>query len=429
MFQLYRILIGIFFYLSLPFSLVYVWITGKHRKGLFQRFAFYPGKNDTSQTNTTVWLHAASVGEVQAARAIIPEIRKQLGDPAIILTTMTLAGKKVAEGVIEPQIRCYLAPLDIPGIVDLAIARIQPDLYICLETELWPVLIMALSRRNIFIGMVNGRISSRSFTKYQKLGSFISSVLLQFDRMAVISETDRDKYISLGASADSLSVEGNVKYDMSPRKNAEEIVERYSGILSLSTEEVFIAGSTHDDEEEQLLELHIRHFCTAKMLFLLAPRHIDRIDILEKMMKEHNIGYHLFSLLKNGTQDRKYSMVLVDTMGDLADLYGIADYIFCGGSLVKRGGHNLMEAAVWDKAVFYGPFIDDFHDAADLLKSVQGGFMVANIADIESQIRYFRNHRQHYIEACQSAGEIARAQQGSSSRQVSYILKGFRERE
>ncbi len=142
-------------------------------------------------------------------------------------------------------------------------------------------------------------------------------------------------------------------------------------------------------------------------------------------MVENNIDYHLFSNLKAGTQLRKHSMILVDTMGDLADLYGVADYIFCGGSLVNKGGHNLMEAAIWDKAVFYGHSIDDFHDAADLLESVEGGFRIDDVADLERRILYYRTHQQEYNDACNRAGKIARAQLGSSSRQIKYILDGF----
>ncbi len=422
---IYQVVIGILFYCSLPFSLLFVWITGKHRKGLLQRFAIYPEMGEVPKKNTTVWLHAASVGEVQAAKAIIPEIRKELGDITIILTTMTLTGKRVAERQIEPRVRCYLAPLDIPGIVELAIARIRPDIYICIETELWPVLITALSRRKIFVGMLNGRISSRSYHKYKRLGSFISQVIHQFDRMAVISDKDRDKYLSLGALSDSIIVEGNVKYDISAREDAEMVLHNFRNFLSLTSEKVFIAGSTHNNEEQQLLGLYKNWSLAAEILFIIVPRHIERLESLENLMGENIIDYHLFSNLKAGTQLRKHSMILVDTMGDLADLYGVADYIFCGGSLVNKGGHNLMEAAIWDKAVFYGHSIDDFHDAADLLESVEGGFRVDDVADLERKILYYRTHQQEYNDACNRAGKIARAQLGSSSRQIKYILDGF----
>ena len=425
MFSIYRIAVGILFYCSLPFSLLFVWITGKHREGLLQRFAIYPELSEVPQENTTVWLHAASVGEVQAAKAIIPEIRRELGDITIILTTMTLTGKRVAERQIEPRVRCYLAPLDIPGIVELAISRIKPDIYICIETELWPVLLTALSQRKVFVGMLNGRISSRSYEKYKKLGNFISEVIRRFDRMAVISDKDRDKYLSIGALPDSIIVEGNVKYDISPRVDAEMVLLNFRNFLSLTSEKVFIAGSTHNDEELQLLRLYTNHSLAAETLFIIVPRHIERLESLENLMEENSIDYHLFSNLKAGAQPRKHSMILVDTMGDLADLYGVADYIFCGGSLVNKGGHNIMEAAIWDKAVFYGHSIDDFHDAADLLESVEGGFKVDDVADLERKILYYNTHQQEYNYACNRAGKIARAQVGSSSRQIKYILDGF----
>ena len=122
-------------------------------------------------------------------------------------------------------------------------------------------------------------------------------------------------------------------------------------------------------------------------------------------------------------------MVLIDTMGDLANIYGVADYVFCGGSLVDKGGHNLMEAAIWNKAVFYGPSIDDFHDAADLLESVEAGFEVADVGELESRLHLFKQNPRAYVEACQRAGKIAKAQLGTSSRQTSYIIDGFFQKE
>ncbi len=425
MFRIYRITVGLLFYCSLPISLLFVWITGKHREGLLQRFGLYPQNVDKGKKKRNIWLHAASVGEVQAARAIIAEIRKQLGESNIFLTTMTLAGRKVAESQIEPKVSCYLAPLDIPGIVELAIKRIKPDVYICIETELWPVLLDALSQRQVYVGMANGRISSRSFEKYKKLGGFIAYVLGRFDRMAVISEKDRAKYLSLGASPYSLIVEGNVKYDIKNKENTAEIVRHYKELLQITTEEVFIAGSTHNDEEHRLLEMLINQTTPPKLLFLFAPRHIERIASLEKFLQSQKYDYHLLSQLKTSIQQRKHSLILVDTMGDLAELYGVSDYIFCGGSLVPKGGHNLMEAAIWGRAVFYGPFIDDFHDAADLLESEQCGFKIADVADLEKRLHYYRVHSQEYFAACHRAGKVAKSQQGSSSRQVSHIFGGF----
>ncbi|MBM9604616.1 glycosyltransferase N-terminal domain-containing protein [Desulfopila inferna] len=428
MFTLYRFIVALLFYLSLPFLLLLVMITGKHRRGLPQRFGYYPVPVEKSSPGTTVWMHAASVGEVRAAKPIIAELEKQLPDIRIILTTMTVHGRRIALSQLDASIPCYLAPLDVPFITARAIRRIQPDIYICIETELWPVLLDSLARRKVKLYMVNGRISEKSHRKYQRMRWLVGRVLQRFDRMAVISARDRSRYISLGADPRSISVEGNVKYDFFLPPDFNEVEKKYSELLKITDEEVLVAGSTHTGEERLLLDLYSEFAKERSTLFIIAPRHVERIPEIEKELHSRNIKYQLFSSIKSRGELRGEHILLVDTLGELASIYSVAHFVFCGGSLVKKGGHNLMEAAVWNKAVFYGPHIDDFHDAADLLDAGSCGFMVPTIAELNSRIRYYRNHLEDYQTACLQAGRIARAQQGSARRQVHFLLAGKAEK-
>lgn len=425
MFVLYRFIVALLFYGILPFLLLFVLITGKHRRGLAERFAFYSLNNHSNDAaSKTIWLHAASVGEVQAAKSIIVQLKKRLPTARLVLSVMTLHGKQFAEKQLHGSVECILAPLDVPGIVGRAIKTIRPNVYICIETELWPVLIDSLSRRNVRLCLVNGRISQKSYGSYQIMRRLISHTIRQFDKIAVISEEDRARYLSLGARLECLSVEGNVKYDLSLPDFSEKVVEQYRELFNIEDEDVFVAGSTHGDEEIQLSKLIDPLQQDNATVFLIAPRHTQRLDEIVMKFQDNEIDYQLFSNLKNGTEYRQSQVVLIDTMGELSSLYGLADYIFCGGSLVDKGGHNLMEAAVWNKAVFYGPFIEDFHDAAQLLESVSGGFPVADIEDLEKLLLFYRTHREEYKQACRRAGDIARQQQGSSARQLAFVLDG-----
>ena len=422
MFFIYRFIVALLFYGSLPFLLLFVLITGKHRRGLSERFAFYPLKSHNIHSGKqTIWLHAASVGEVQAAKSIIFQLRKQLPTARVVLSVMTLHGKHFAEKQFDESVECVLAPLDVP-LVNPVKRYLANDVYICIETELWPLLIDTLSRRKVRLCLVNGRISQKSFVGYRRMGRLIRHTIRQFDKIAVISEEDRTRYLSLGARSDSLSVEGNVKYDLSLPENSHMVVEQFRELFNLESEDVFIAGSTHGDEEIQLLKLFAPLQRDKATIFLIAPRHTQRLDDLIMKFQDNEIDYQLFSNLKNGTEFRKSQIVLIDTMGELSLLYGIADYIFCGGSLVDKGGHNLMEAAVWDKAVFYGPYIEDFHDAAQLLESVSAGFPIASVEDLERLLLFYRSHGEEYTKACRRAGDIARQQQGSSARQLTFVL-------
>lgn len=422
MFALYRIVVGLLFYFSLPILLLLVALSGRHRQGLLQRFGFYP--KHVKDQRKRIWLHAASVGEVQAARSVIQELQKRLPTAVFTLTTMTVHGKRVAEDQLDGKISCYLAPLDVPWVVERSIERIRPDIYICIETELWPLLLYALSRANTLTCLLNGRISERTYGSYLKIQWFIKGVVGLFDRIAVISERDKEKYISLGADRSKIIAEGNVKYDIAFSGTRDAIKDHYRNLLAIDGEEVFIAGSTHTGEEELLLRLYRDSFAKQPTLFIIAPRHIERIIDLESICISEGFNYQLFSDLKEGTS-RKEALILVDTMGELAQLYSVGDFIFCGGSLVDRGGHNLMEAAIWQRAVFSGPSNEDFQDSADLLQAAQGGFIVRDITDLGNQIRYFRNHPNEYHAACRRAGESAMKQQGCAERQVRYILDGY----
>ncbi|MFN2354219.1 MAG: 3-deoxy-D-manno-octulosonic acid transferase [Desulfopila sp.] len=422
--MLYRIIVALLFYCSLPLLLLGIVISGRHRRGVWQRFACYPPVRSQRAEEKTIWVHASSVGEVQAARTIINAVTSYQPTARIILTVMTEHGWRVAQSRLGDEVQCLLAPLDIPGIVGRAVAAIRPDIYICLETELWPVLVDTLAHNNVRLCMANGRISQKSYGTYRLVRFMIRRTVRQFDRIAVISARDRDRFVVLGAAAECVAVEGNVKYDVAVPAEHVRQAEHYRELLDIGDMEVFVAGSTHGNEELELAWLYRELHKKNDTLFIVAPRHLERMPAIVATMEEQNIACQLFAMLASGRAQRQASMILVDTMGELAVLYGLADYIFCGGSLAARGGHNIMEAAAWQKAVFYGPHMDDFHDAVELLESVEGGFKVENVADLKSRIEYFRNHPREYEKACIRAGEAARAQQGSAARQVSFLLSG-----
>lgn len=422
MIAVYRSIVAVLFYCALPVLLLIVLVTGRHRRDLTERFGLYPKNGQSRNNGKTVWVHAASVGEVQAARLIIGELRRQLPHVSLFLTCMTVHGKRIAQSRIHGLHGCFLAPLDVPWITERALRKINPDIYICLETELWPVLFDTLTRVKVPLCLVNGRMSEKSYRKYKKMSWLVAKVVQQFDTMAVISERDRRRYISLGAEKGNISVEGNVKYDLTLPPRYADLDTKYRDILKVVDEEVLIAGSTHPGEEDMIVELHLDLRRERSLLTIIVPRHVERIGEIESDMQAKQIPYQLFSNLQKGEQRRRESIVFVDIMGELALLYSIADFVFCGGSLVDKGGHNLMEAALWHKVVFYGPYIGDFHDAAELLSTAGGGFVVENSTDLAEHIRYFRSNPAHYQKACMDAGQVARLQQGSASRQVSRIL-------
>ena len=423
MYIVYQILIGLLFYTFFPLLLLLVLVTGRHRQGLSERLGLYGRIRRQNPQEVRVWLHAASVGEVQAARTIIDVLRKRLPQARFILTTMTVHGKKVAQEQLPSDIRCLLAPLDIPLLVDHVLTAMDPDIYVCLETELWPLLIHKAAARGVKLVLVNGRMSENSFRNYLRIKWLVSGILGAFARIAVISETDRERYLAVGADEERLSVEGNVKYDLALPDDAPGLKQRYQSILGLpSGLDVLVAGSTHTGEEELLLPLYRRLHREKDLLWIIAPRHLERLPSIIELLQAHGLGFQRFSDLQKG-EKRRHRLILLDSLGDLAGIYAVATYVFCGGSLVERGGHNMMEAAIWDKPVFYGPSIGDFRDAAELLESVRAGFRVQDADTLEEMIRRFQNAPEEYAEACRRAGAVAGRQQGAAQRQAAIILQ------
>lgn len=420
LYTIYQLILVLLFYPALPFLLAYVLITGNHREGVRQRLSLFralPGKTHGPR----IWLHAASVGEVQAASLLIEELRRTIPESSYFLTTMTIHGRKFAEELL-PDVRCQLAPLDVPGITDLAIRKINPDMYICIETELWPVLLKKFKNRSLPVLLLNGRMSERSAGAYRKHAWIFKPVLENFDRLCLISETDRQRYLAVGVDEAGVEVAGNLKYDRKLPEESGEVCRKLQEIMSLTPEsEVLVAGSTHPNEEEQLLPVYRSLDQRRALVWIVAPRHLQRLRQVTDLFTANGLGFDLFSDLKAGA-DRQHRVIVVDSFGDLTNMYSVATYIFCGGSLVERRGHNIMEAALWGRPVFYGPSMDDFRDAAELLEQSGGGFCLKSADSLFGHIKMFREDPAAYRAACRCAGATAKSQQGAAGRQAAVVL-------
>ena len=393
---------------------------GRYGFGLDQRLGRYPGQADGKIT-PCVWLHAASVGEVQAAGILIRELTVRHGRFRCVLTTMTEQGYRVARDLLPETVACLMAPLDLPPAVRRAIRSIRPDLYICMETELWPVMLMETARAGIPMLLLNGRMSERSFMRYRRIRGLMAPLLGQFAGLGVIAADDARRFRELGVPSRRIQVTGNIKYDLRIREK-ETIRDRYRRELDLGGEVVFVAGSTHSGEEEQLLDVH-RRLCDGQqrpVTWIVAPRHLERLPEVERLLDRAGLAYDLFSVARDS--GRKSRIILVDSMGELADLYAAADLVFCGGSLVDRGGHNVMEAARWGVPVYFGPSMKDFRDAASLLRTAGAGFEVADGRALATLMLAHLADPERYRAIGRAAAAAAAAQRGAARRQAGMAL-------
>ena len=414
---------GVIFLVCFPFLLSLVLISGKHRRGLSERLGFISFRKTEKPGVKRVWIQAASIGEVNAAAALIQRLKHLAPDLSFVVTTMTLHGRDYGRVKLGEDIPCFLAPLDVSFIVDRFMRLFRPVAYICLETELWPLVIGTARRRGAAVILLNGRISDRSIDTYRRFRPLFRTVLENFDEIGVIGRVDAQRFALLGAKPDVITITGNIKYDAVLPEDHPEIREKQRNLLGIAEKmDVFIAGSTHEPEEELLLPIYQRLGKKFNQLWLIAPRHLDRVEQIEKMLVAEKIEFDLFSRIKNA-KPRRHSLVLIDTFGDLAELYSIASFVFIGGSFTNYGGHNLMEAAVWGNVLFFGPFMQDFQEAADVIVKAGGGIRVQSPAALEEQLTRFSTDRGVLAQASARTEAAARKQPQAALRQAELVVR------
>lgn len=423
----------------MPFFVPIFLLTGKRLAGLGQRFGLfdpaYPWRHQQR-----LWLHAASVGEVQAATALITTLRQLEIKVDIIVTTVTEQGHLAAKRQLQHTALCLYAPIDLPWVINRFLWRLRPSLYVCLETELWPNMLRLARARGVQTLLLNGRLSDRAFRRYRMITALMRQVLRCFNSASVIRAIDRERYIALGFDPARITVNGNAKYDLaietlfvhhdrlsglSGATLREGAASYYQEILGLAPDQpVLLAGSTHTGEEEMMLTAFEALLLTIPdLVLIIAPRHLDRLERLMEDWQAKGIAYQTFSQLQTGKRTTR--LIVVDRMGELAKMYAVATYVFCGGSLVARGGHNIMEPVIWGKPPIYGPHMNDFRDACTLLEEHEAGYPITTVHELIETIRYFHRHQDQYRQAVQRALALSKAQQGSALRQVEMIRQAL----
>jgi 3-deoxy-D-manno-octulosonic-acid transferase len=326
------------------------------------------------------WIHAVSVGEAAAAVPLVQAISRRWPQLSIVMTTVTTTGARIVVERVGGLATHRYFPIDLPGPVRRALEAVRPRFFIGLETELWPNFLRALAARGIPSMVANGRISDRSFRRYRLVRGFMKRMLSRITVFAMQSEEDARRIIELGAPPDRVVVTGNLKADLSPEPSGRDpiwqtVLRTGGGRLLL------VAGSTHLGEEAAVLDAYqVLRERFAHLGLLLAPRHPERASEVEDLVR----GRGLRVVRRTGLVDSHEgdAVIVLDTVGELADLYALADVVFVGGSLVPTGGHNMLEPAQQRKPVLFGPHTGNFRDAAELLRSVGAAVVVRNSPEL-----------------------------------------------
>ena len=378
------------------------------------------------QGRPRLWLHGVSVGEVLAALPLARELRTLLPGAALTVTTGTETGQAVARKNFAPlhAYICYF-PLDLPWAVKRYLDYLKPQVFVVLESELWPNFLVQAHRRGVRLALMNARISDHSLRRFLKFRRYSADIFNLFDVVAASTPLDYARLRKLGLAPPRLSLGGNLKCDRLLQDRDEEKVREFRDILQVPSREepVFLAASTHPGEEEAVLQAYERlKSASPTLLLLLAPRHPERAPDLVRLLGRHGFTCQLFSRLKSGQEFRRGPVVVVDTMGDLFQLYGLADLAFVGGSLVPHGGQNILEPAAWGVPPFYGPHLDNFRWAQVILEEAGAGVAVQDADSLTAAALDLLKHP----EARRRLGEQAQAalapHQGAARRQARLIL-------
>jgi 3-deoxy-D-manno-octulosonic-acid transferase len=425
-FFIYNILLFIAASLAVPYYVLKMALTGKYRRSLAAKFGMMAESISLAMRGAPrIWIHAVSVGEVTAAAPIVAALRAELPGACIVLSTSTETGQDMARSLATEATAIIYYPLDIPFIVRKVIKMVNPDVFVMTETELWPNFLHACKERKIKVVMVNGRISPRSFRRYRLSRFFWKLVLAFVDRVGVISPVDGDRILSLGLSPERLEIMGNAKYDGLAAKVSPALEEEIAVRLNIMQEEhVFVAGSTHEGEESVVLDVYRRLLPDyPDMKLILIPRHVERGAAVREIVARSGFADVITLSAINGGQRRKSErIIVVDVIGELFKVYSLATVVFCGGSLVPRGGQNILEPAAWGKVVFHGPSMDDFLSEKNILAGIGAGITVADGEELLAGVRAMLSEPALLREKGDAARKAIIANRGAAKRYAGMIM-------
>ncbi|HZN52695.1 MAG TPA: 3-deoxy-D-manno-octulosonic acid transferase [Methylomirabilota bacterium] len=346
----------------------------------------------TGKGRPVAWLHAVSVGEAIAAAPLVEGLRRLYPELPMVMTTVTNTGAQIVRERFAGLATHRFFPLDLPWAVKRFAAAIDPAFLICMETELWPNALRALAACGVPVMIANGRISDRSYRRYRLVRRFLAPVLADVRVFAMQSDEDARRIIALGAHPERVVVTGNMKADAAVADTA-GAVDLWRRLLALGPgQRVWIAGSTHAGEEELVLEAHRAALAESpELVLVIAPRHPERTGEVLALLARKGWASIRRSELPVAVTSTEASaappVIVLDTVGELAALYAIADVVFVGGSLVPVGGHNLLEAAQRRRPVLVGPHVGNFRESTSLLESVGAAVVVRDAAELARELR------------------------------------------
>jgi len=420
---LYDILAVCLVILAMPLFLVRLVREKGFGERLRQSFGFIPdaimsqvaGKN-------CIWLHAASVGEIVAASPIVKEIRKALPGVPILISVVTANGYEMAHRIIPDAESIIYFPLDLPWLSERAVQKIGPQAFLPVETELWPNFLRSARRHHIPVMMVNGRISDKSVRRYRHLHGILANMLDTVEKFCMQSTIDAQYIIQMGADPRRVIVTGNTKFDQTyTDASPEEIAVLRQQLGVTASDPVIVAGSTHKGEEEMLLNaLQKVKAAYPEAALIIAPREILRAEEISAMAVKAGFTAATRKGMQGGSTGG-HDVVILDTIGELGKVYSLGDIIFVGGSLVSRGGHNILEPAAHGKPILVGPHMFNFKESYALFSGRGACATVYDETSLTDKILEILSTEPLRRSMSEEALAIVRENQGAAQKSALYL--------
>jgi 3-deoxy-D-manno-octulosonic-acid transferase len=386
-----------------------------YRQRMFERLGFYPVKLDKC-----LWVHAVSVGEVIAALPLIKSLQASHPDLPMLVTTMTPTGYVRVKAALGDTVQHVYLPYDLPCAVKRFLSSMNPIVCVIIETELWPNMLATCRQHQIPVCLTNARLSEKSAQGYARIALLTREMLRNVTRISACGQADADRFIALGAQPEQLTVTGNLKFDL---VLPDGLLAKAKALReSLGNERfIWIAASTHEGEEEIILNAHRKLLAiNPQALLILVPRHPDRFNLIAEMTAKQFTAQRR-SLGEAINADT--TVYIGDTMGEMLLMYAVSDVAFVAGSLIPRGGHNILEPAVLAKPILTGVHVFNFGEICQMFMQSEAMLQVTDGGDLAAQII----HLQQHPELCQSYGQralaVMDANRGALAKQIQIIEK------
>ncbi len=422
-----RFIYSLVFYLLLPVILLRLlwraWAAPAYARRWAERFGFVPTIT-TVAGRKLVWLHTVSVGEFIAALPLVNQLLAR-GNVQLLITTTTPTGSERVKASLGDRVFHVYAPYDLPGVLARFLHRVKPDVFLIMETELWPNTIAACAKRGIPSVLINARMSERSARGYKRFSAITAPMLRRLDKVLVQNATDAQRLQELGLPKDKAQVTGSIKFDLTL---SDELRAQSAALKAEWSQEgqrlVWIAASTHQGEDEIILDAFARirqHPALGSLLLVLVPRHPERFNNVASLCEGRGFVVARRSLTKGAGLPSNTQVLLGDTMGELMLMFGASDIAFVGGSLVPNGGHNFIEPAAWELPLLSGEHLFNFAEVARLLRESGGLQLVANAAELAREVELLAMDSQVRATRAAAALQVANDNRGALARTLAAL--------